>query len=363
MLQRLLIEKMEHRILVGTLAFLATMLITGWIAINENARMAAFTQQYEARSIERGAALFAANCSTCHGEDGRGLTGRAPGLNNPYMFGHNFFASIEAEEQVLAFERENPQTAPERVAEIDARLAELEAERQALIAQMGPAIQNGYNPEEPNYLPYVGWAGSLENYVRTTLIHGRPRSNITWPASGGGMVAWAQVAGGPLRMDQVNDLVTYILNWDKGSNWTIDDLNAVNQYPIISAMGGSSEPKELVGSDVQVALAAIGELEGDSNNGQALYTQYACAGCHMNGALGPVTEGSWTRVNEVRLQDPALAGYTAEQYFVESILMPNTYISPGYQGGQMPQNFGDQLSAQELADLVAYLSSQDQPIE
>lgn len=362
MLQRLLIEKMEHRILVGMLAFLGTMLITGWIAINENARMASFTEQYEARAIERGAALFAANCSTCHGEDGRGLTGRAPGLNNPYLFGHNFFGEIEAEEQILNFERQSAETTPERIAEIDARLAELETARQGIIAQMGTAVQNGYNPDEPNYLPYIGWAGSLENFVRTTLIHGRPKSNITWPSSGGGMVAWAQIAGGPLRMDQINDLVRYILNWDKGSNWTIEDLNAVNQFPIITVENSSMG--ESVGTDVAAALEAIGALTGDPNNGQVLYTQLACAGCHQGGAIGPATEGSWTRVNEVRLQDPVLAGYTAEQYVVESIIMPDAYISPGYLGGQMPQNFGsDQLDAQMLADLLAFIASQDQPIE
>ena len=77
MFQRLLIEKMEHRIIVGTLSFLGIMVLTGWIAINEGGRMRSFERQFLARSIERGGQLFAANCSECHGLDGRGLTGAA----------------------------------------------------------------------------------------------------------------------------------------------------------------------------------------------------------------------------------------------------------------------------------------------
>ena len=45
----------------------------------------------------------------------------------------------------------------------------------------------------------------------------------------------------------------------------------------------------------------------------------------------------------------------------ESILAPNAYISPGYPANAMPQNFGERLDLQQLADLVAYLESQDGP--
>ena len=54
-LQRLLVNRIEHRIIVGTVAFLATLVLVGWIAINEGGRMAAFDKEFTARSIERGA--------------------------------------------------------------------------------------------------------------------------------------------------------------------------------------------------------------------------------------------------------------------------------------------------------------------
>ena len=78
-MHRMLIERIENRILVGIIAFVGIMVLVGWVAINENARMASFSRQYDARSIERGAELFAGSCSTCHGTDGLGILGRAPG--------------------------------------------------------------------------------------------------------------------------------------------------------------------------------------------------------------------------------------------------------------------------------------------
>jgi hypothetical protein len=60
-----------------------------------------------------------------------------------------------------------------------------------------------------------------------------------------------------------------------------------------------------------------------------------------------------------RLQDPLLAGYTLEHYLIESILVPNAYVAPGFAPNAMPQNFGQRITGQELADLVAYLASQD----
>ena len=76
----------EQRTLLGTLLFFAIILIVGFAAINEPARMGTFTAQYEGRSIARGAVIFHDNCVTCHGIDGKGLEGIAPALNSPDMF-------------------------------------------------------------------------------------------------------------------------------------------------------------------------------------------------------------------------------------------------------------------------------------
>lgn len=126
-----------------------------------------------------------------------------------------------------------------------------------------------------------------------------------------------------------------------------------------------------VGGDVDEALSAIESLEVDSFAGQLLYNGVSlgldgsvlgCAGCH-NGVTAPTIEGTWTRVDEVRLADPALDGYDVRRYLVESILHPNAYIADGYQPNLMPDNYSRRMNAQQLADLVAFLESQDQLLD
>ncbi|MBZ0276520.1 MAG: hypothetical protein K8I60_10265, partial [Anaerolineae bacterium] len=70
--------------------------------------------------------------------------------------------------------------------------------------------------------------------------------------------------------------------------------------------------------------------------------------------------GTYTRVTEVRLQQPQFAGYTPEKYFTESILHPGNYMAPPYPNSMLP-NFGDRLTLQNLADLIAFLETQTDP--
>lgn len=388
MLQGMIFPKIENRILVGVLSFVTIMVLLGWAAINEGGRMAAFEQTFHARSIEQGAALFTSNCSTCHGSDGLGGA-KGPALNNPQLFGYDFFpevtkeiGALRTEKADLQNEASRPDTTPERLAEIDTRLAEIDARIEELDAprrqQLQAAIDRGYDPQRPSRLQNVGWAGTTESFVLTTLIHGRPVSNNYW--SGGGMVAWSQTAGGPLRMDQLEDLTAYIMNWQRA--WTMEDLFAVKQFAIepvdptplraqieqLQASGGVIP--EPVGTNVRDIVAQLAEVSGDPARGDALYhgtdgarsfngTALGCSTCHLQEgvAVGPQTSGTYTRVLNERLNDPALASYTPEQYLVESIVLPNNYLVPGFQG-LMIANFGQNLSIQDLADLLAYLETQ-----
>ncbi len=118
-----------------------------------------------------------------------------------------------------------------------------------------------------------------------------------------------------------------------------------------------------VGTDVERILNTLSKVAGDPLNGQLLYNgDYACASCHETGGgvVAPHTEGTYTRIEDTRLNDPALAGYTPEQYIVESIVQPTHYVVPGY-NPVMPTDFGSRLTLQNLADLLAFLESQDGP--
>lgn len=522
-LDRMIFERMETRILVGITMFVSIMVLVGWVAINENARMASFERQYLSRSIERGAYLFAANCATCHSYDGLGLEGRAPALNNPHLFGYDFLADVDRRQESLERERNallqavasgdyeaagtteadaqarlgvgsipyrlfeieqqtevingriaeingiigapvdpaaeaeataepaaeatpeatmeatpeataavpaapeisaeeradleteraelevalaaletevsalederaaleaelageapaaeatpapdaTPEAAPsmpseERVAEINARLgvgtiwAELDAvavERDGLLLQMQPAVDNAYDPAVPSRLGQVGYNNTLDQYVYTTLLHGRPGSQLYWPA-GQGMVAWGQLGGGPLRGDEIRDLTNYILNWDKGDAWTVEDLNSVRQFAIVPGAAAAADMGPPVGTDVVAIVANLGTVTGDPAAGETHYRSLGCTGCHAGGAQGPATEGTWSRVTAERLTLPQFAGYTIEQYLVESIVAPGAYTVPPYASGLMPANFGERIDIQMMADILAYLEAQ-----
>ncbi|MCY3866191.1 MAG: hypothetical protein OXG68_12205 [Chloroflexi bacterium] len=126
-----------------------------------------------------------------------------------------------------------------------------------------------------------------------------------------------------------------------------------------------------VGVDVAEILVELDEVYGDPLRGQLLYnglepvlggTPLGCAGCHENEAIAPLTAGAWTRINDIRLKLPPFADYSHRQFTVESIVRPLDYITPDY-AEVMPEFYGGQLTIQQLADLVAFLDSQDQLLE
>jgi cytochrome c oxidase subunit 2 len=103
--------------------------------------------------------------------------------------------------------------------------------------------------------------------------------------------------------------------------------------------------------DLQAEAAA---LTGDPAAGAVLYQDIGCVACHALAdvqVVGPSFLGLGTRAAERR------EGYTADEYLRESILHPCDFVVSGFTC-VMPQTYGDQLSPQDLADLVAFLSQQ-----
>jgi mono/diheme cytochrome c family protein len=479
-MNRLIIESIEGRITLGVTMFVALMILIGWIMINEPARMASFDEQHLGRSIEQGAELFAANCTSCHGTNGQGVTGKAPALNNPHLFEYDFTAAINGQVadaqriirdaytlQLELVERQIELTAElgaetiseEREAEIglelaqiehqldpnlesvESRLADLEAipaeelteeeaavkealenniartvaeplaalegeegllaQRDAVLAQLEAARTYGYMPRldqvraagdatdratalalteekeraeallawiqaqvaltdyiaaDASRLQQVEWGGDLRGYITTTLMHGRPGSNNVWEDP---MVSWSQEGGGPLRRDQIDNIVNYILNFDKGDNWSLADLATIQQFARLHADGATAgaaatEAPELVQPATEVAALP----EGIAANGETQYSASGCIGCHGGGLSAPNTEGTWTRVLEERLEEPEFEGWTGEEYLYSSIVNPHAYLVEGY-GPLMPNIFGQTLTQQNIADLIAYLETQE----
>lgn len=191
----------------------------------------------------------------------------------------------------------------------------------------------------------VGWSGSTEDYIVATVASGRLNSTRPEQYAGQGipaMPAWSDDYGGPLREDQIRYIAEFVMNWES----TAPDRG---QAPV---MAGPP-----VGTDIAVELP-----EGDPVNGEALANAQGCVGCHVSTATGPAwppsagVPGIGERA-ETRFSQPDYTGNaaSAEQYLLESIVQTNVYVVEGYAENLMPGNYGSTLTAQDAADLIAYL--------
>lgn len=244
----------DSRILIGLISILIALSAVVYIGIGDGDRRVEFAQAFEGRSIERGAAVFTEYCAPCHGLHGEGIPSVAPTLNSKYFF-------------------------TQRTKDI-------------------------------NYL------GTLRAYVKLTVAGGRPVKSD--PQYARNMPTWSVTYGGPLRNDQVDDVVNYIMNWES----TAPDLGDPNATP--TPVPGNT-PEE---------------------RGKNLFTGMGCVGCHaingQGGGVGPELTNVYAK---------------GEEYIHQSIVQPNAVIAEGFQPNLMPQTFGQQLSEENISDIIAYLKS------
>jgi mono/diheme cytochrome c family protein len=282
---------MQTRIALGALLFMLVIALTGYAILNEGTlpgqtgRMQKFDAAVNARSMEAGALLFQNNCIGCHGVQGQGIPGVAPALNAADLF-------------------------------------------------------NGER------LKKAGYTGKVEDYIRSTIAAGRPvKSNPAYPNP---MPTWGQTYGGPLRADQVDNLVAFIMNWK-------DQGLAAGATP-----GAGGAP---VAQPVGVALDTP-LPQGNADNGQKLFASQGCAACHSlkpdEKIVGPSLASIGTRASDrIKASDYKGKATSGDQYIHESIVQPSAYVVPTYADGLMPKDYGTaKLDAQSLADLIAFLLTQ-----
>lgn len=103
--------------------------------------------------------------------------------------------------------------------------------------------------------------------------------------------------------------------------------------------------------------AAPASSGGTAANGEALFkktvigAQPGCVTCHsLDGSalVGPSLQGIAGRAGK------EVAGQSAEEYLKTSIVNPNAHVVNGFAQGVM-QSYEKDLSAEQLADLVAYM--------
>jgi cytochrome c553 len=95
---------------------------------------------------------------------------------------------------------------------------------------------------------------------------------------------------------------------------------------------------------------------GEATRGAALFEQgvrgaTACSKCHRTDSVdqaGPGLQGIGGRAGQ------RVDGQNATEYLFESILRPARYLVTGF-SNLMPSDYATKLSAQQVADLIAYL--------
>jgi hypothetical protein len=121
------------------------------------------------------------------------------------------------------------------------------------------------------------------------------------------------------------------------------------------------EPTEFpaVGTDITISLP-----EGNVDDGLFLARRWGCYECHITFTHGPLFLSSaiGPSISEraaSRIEDPSYTGTatTAEEYLVESILLPEVYVVEFYEREPMDDDYDERLTAQDVADILAWLST------
>ena len=149
---------MQVKIIIGTISFMLTMIILGFAALREPARLEAFALAQEGRAVENGARIFFGNCATCHGIEGKAQ--------------ECFDAASGEPIDCVGFPLQSA------------------------------ALLCG---DRPARLELLNWQGTKQTFVESTIASGR---------AGTAMPTWSEEFGGPMRDDQVHDVAAFVLNWE-----------------------------------------------------------------------------------------------------------------------------------------------------
>lgn len=268
---------------------IAVVLIVGLLEEN---RMEAQTGNWEGRSIEKGAEIYAQNCYTCHGLNGQGVPG--PALNSKHFF--------------------------------EERLTE------------------------------VGFAGTLEDYVKLTVAAGRPSvTNNQWGVI---MATWSRDYGGPLRNDQVQQVTDYVLNWESTAIQQTPEEDPWIPFANIPVQASEDVTGTATTTDADTDSAKTAEVRspevlfGNPPEGMG------CVACHNMELPEDANNRGIVGPNLGNLADHAgdrVPGEDAETYVYNSIVNPGAFIVPTYPAGIMPQGFDTRMTPEEIDGLVQWM--------
>jgi cytochrome c oxidase subunit 2 len=122
-----------------------------------------------------------------------------------------------------------------------------------------------------------------------------------------------------------------------------------------SAMGGWVYVMEPV--EYQQWLSEAGSGPAMAEQGERLFVQYHCAGCHRGSQVvqAPRLEGVYGRPVPIQQGNEVRFTLADERYLRDSILEPRKEVVAGYQ--PLMPSFKDQVSEPDLLKIIAYIKS------
>lgn len=105
-------------------------------------------------------------------------------------------------------------------------------------------------------------------------------------------------------------------------------------------------------ADLPATIAAL-LPNADPTHGRELSIQYGCTACHALEEGAAVVGPSWYNIGAIAAT--RVPGESAALYLYQSIVQPNQHVVEGFLPNLMPQTYQEQLSEQELADMIQYL--------
>jgi cytochrome c2 len=298
---------MDRRLLVSVVLTSLIVLIIPVYYMFENQRQYAQEIFQDNEAIERGAALFAANCSTCHGVQGQGnavqpTTGKASGA--PPLRG--------------------------------------------FVTDVGPDGK----PEQ------VPWTKSRsEDYIRATISAGRPPRGGHAPPGQVVMPTWSDRFGGPLRDIDIDYLVTFL----ESQRWDLVPTAVTSTgAPALPAAFASATPAPPVTASAAIANPTPGPpgsgivsietgaqpfKEGDADAGKQVFETKGCTACHTIEGVSSGTVGP----NLTHIASQPYDSFPNDPQFIKQWINDPQAAKPGT---AMPK-LG--LSDEELDNVVTYL--------
>lgn len=159
-------------------------------------------------------------------------------------------------------------------------------------------------------------------FIAKTIKNGRP---------GTAMPAWGEENSGPLRPDQIDDLVTFIRSWEATAPPTPKATPAPTPTAALQSKESGSESPQTTTATTTITGAATGEVQ----HGQQLFSSQGCVGCHKINGKGGDVGPDLTQVGTRRDAD----------WLTQWLRNPKPPMSPS------------SLGEADLQALVSYLSS------